>query len=280
MGMETCASGAWVGCTARQPIAEGCNGIDDDCDTSIDEGLTRSCANACGTSGTQTCASGTYTLCTAPAPPVETCNGIDDDCDGTTDEDLQVTIYDGTPTSMVTSFQSACVGPGGGLDVCLTAAKRWCVNRGCSIGGAGLLMGDASTVRVACFGNHGSERSVTFATLAAAYGNPSFDETMASSRVAAAYANRWCGSQGFAAGVGPVEHASGMMVVECLAADQASYVAIQTSELNALSCDPVTAPDTFACNVAADRVCRNHGFRAGWGPVEWNATDAGVVCFR
>jgi len=44
-----------------------CNGADDDCDGSIDEGL----LNACGECG--------------PVPP-EVCNGADDDCDGATDE--------------------------------------------------------------------------------------------------------------------------------------------------------------------------------------------------
>jgi hypothetical protein len=46
---------------------ETCNGVDDDCDESIDEGLT----NACGTCGDA---------------PQETCNEADDDCDGSIDE--------------------------------------------------------------------------------------------------------------------------------------------------------------------------------------------------
>src|SRR5690606_15255330 len=44
-----------------------CDGVDDNCDGAIDEGL----RNACGTCG---------------APPVEVCNGVDDDCDGPIDE--------------------------------------------------------------------------------------------------------------------------------------------------------------------------------------------------
>jgi hypothetical protein len=204
---------------------------------------------------------------------------MDDDCDGTIDEDLEVAIYDGVSTSMVDAFQPACSGPGGGIDVCLTAAKRWCVNRGCSIGGAGLLEGDASTVRVACFGNHASETMVSFATLASLYG-AGFDESMAGSRVASSYVNRWCESQGFAAGVGPVEHANGNMWVDCLASDQAAYTVVNTSELNALGCDPIASPDAFACNVAADMVCRAHSFRAGWGPVEWNTAMSGLVCLH
>ena len=280
-GIETCRAGAYVGCTAAAPRAETCNAMDDDCDGMIDESLTRSCANACGAPGTETCTGATYVGCTAPSVPVEICNGADDDCDGSTDEDLQVAIYGSAPTSQVVSYQTSCTGPGGAIDVCLTAAKRWCVSRaGCSVGGAGLLAGDASVVRVACFGDHASERTVSFATLASLY-SPSFTEAMAGSHVASSYANRWCQAQGFAAGVGPVEHSAGTMVVDCLAADQAMVVSIPTADLGAAAgCNPVVSPDAFACNVASDLVCQMRGFRAGFGPVEWNTTDAAVVCFR
>lgn len=282
-GTETCSAGAYVGCTAPSPRTETCNGADDDCDGMTDELLTRACANACGAGGTETCTGGAYVGCTAPAVPVETCNGLDDDCDGHTDESLQVAIYPSASTSAVRAQQPGCTGPGGGLDVCLTAAKRWCVSQaGCATGGAGLLSGDASTVRVACFGDHASERTVTFAMLDALYGGGTgwFSESMASSRVASSYANRWCRSQGFAAGVGPIEHSAGTMYVDCLAADQAMEEHVATLDLELMSCDPVVDPNTFSCNVAADMLCRTMGYRAGWGPVEWNDTDSDVVCFR
>ena len=48
-------------------LAEACNGLDDDCDGAIDEGV----LNACGGCG--------------PVPE-EVCNGLDDDCDDATDE--------------------------------------------------------------------------------------------------------------------------------------------------------------------------------------------------
>lgn len=66
--------------------SESCNRRDDNCNRTVDEGLTRACSTACGM-GTQSCFDGAFTACSARAPVTEVCgNGMDDDCDGMTDE--------------------------------------------------------------------------------------------------------------------------------------------------------------------------------------------------
>lgn len=69
-GRTVCRAESGVVCAgeARAPTAEACNGLDDDCDGVIDEGV----LNACGVCG--------------EAPPPDRCDGIDDDCDGRVDE--------------------------------------------------------------------------------------------------------------------------------------------------------------------------------------------------
>jgi hypothetical protein len=75
--------------SVRPGGTETCNNVDEDCDTTIDEGVTRSCMTACG-SGTETCSAGTFAGCTARTPMPEVCNGMDDDCVGGVDNGLPV----------------------------------------------------------------------------------------------------------------------------------------------------------------------------------------------
>ena len=67
---------------------EDCNGIDDDSDGAIDEGVgSRVCMSACGT-GNEVCQNGAWGGCDAPPVVEEFCDGADNDCDGQVDEAL------------------------------------------------------------------------------------------------------------------------------------------------------------------------------------------------
>ncbi len=83
--------------SVRPGVTETCNGRDDDCSGSADDGASMICVagtSRAGTGNNGFCPSvaGTYqcVACTSEvftaSPPAETCNGLDDDCDGALDD--------------------------------------------------------------------------------------------------------------------------------------------------------------------------------------------------
>jgi hypothetical protein len=97
-GQNTCVSGQIQNtCVPGTPTTEVCDNIDNNCNGSVDENLTRqsTCGvGACASTGTETCTAGQWgsDTCTPGTPQTEgpfgnaTCSdGIDNDCDGATD---------------------------------------------------------------------------------------------------------------------------------------------------------------------------------------------------
>ncbi len=87
-GVASCSADGWETCTAKTPVEEACNGVDDDCDAQYDEGFEiLECGLGVCQHTTPGCLNGKPGFCDPyqGAGP-EKCNGFDDDCDGNADD--------------------------------------------------------------------------------------------------------------------------------------------------------------------------------------------------
>jgi hypothetical protein len=122
---------------------ETCNNVDEDCDTTIDEGVTRACTTACG-AGTETCSAGSFAGCTAPMPMTEVCNGADDDCNGTPDNGLTIGCWaDPDRDGYAVMGAAGQCEPGSGCPVGTTDRDpATAANRDCAEGNANVNPGE------------------------------------------------------------------------------------------------------------------------------------------
>jgi hypothetical protein len=115
LGLEVCDPMlGWAGCTAKVAAPEACNGLDDDCDGIVDDGLftTAPCAievagvGSCA--GVEVCSGAAGLACLGQKPAPESCNFLDDDCDGKADEDFKDAQGNWTLTAHCGSCGNPC----------------------------------------------------------------------------------------------------------------------------------------------------------------------------
>jgi len=116
-GSQSCVAGALVDdCTPGSPSAELCDGVDNDCDGAVDDGIapvaTACGVGACAATGSQSCVAGVLVDdCVPGSPSAELCDGVDNDCDGAVDDGIApVATTCGVGACAATGSQSCVAG--------------------------------------------------------------------------------------------------------------------------------------------------------------------------
>jgi hypothetical protein len=127
---------------------EACNGLDDDCDGTVDDGF--GLGEACDGADNDLCKDDVMTCegCTVGTPNFETCNGRDDDCDDIVDADCEVGSC--RPTLVVTGStpsSPSCV------DFPVERSSRGVIEYPCSGGSVSAQLGSVGFTGVVNGGN-------------------------------------------------------------------------------------------------------------------------------
>lgn len=277
-GSSLCSGGRLGSCT---PPMERCNGVDDDCNGTRDDGFecslggSGSCTTSCGSTGFRTC-SGTCAWNACAPPATEICNGVDETCDGNVDETFRAR-FEFTTYSALSARHASCNGVSQRMGPDCNAAIHRACGDGCTNSGFGPVENSGDVANVACV--IGEVRTVSFAMLSSIQAPCDGTGEIAGPNCNAAI-HRYCGAQGFVSGFGPVENADGNASLTCVRS--AEVRATTYTELSGFlaPCNGVTERYGTGCNAAISRYCGSLGFTSGFGPVENSGDVAYVTCVR
>jgi len=256
-------------------VRERCDGLDQDDDGAVDEGVERACDADFGP-GTQLCFGGAWHDCVGPEPPDESCNSLDDDLDGAVDEGLEVFTLE-MSIAELSGWHGDCSATDDPVSgACRAASHRACAATACANAGFGIVELDTFDSRVVIGCTADPVQAVSYSDLAAQHGGCHSDNRWGPDCNAAI--SRWCSATGQTTGFGPVENGYETAYIVCN--PTASTHGLTYTELSQYhsSCDGSTERIGARCAQAMDLWCLDQGALGGHGPLENYYDAVNVAC--